>query len=57
MNAEVVARLLHSLDVDESQALGGRTQAPQLSDLETELLVVFRGMPEEKRKALISLLR
>ena len=55
MNAEVVARLLNSLDNDEAGSLGVKEPTPIYSSEESQLIIIFRRLPEKKRRALLDL--
>lgn len=66
LNAEIVDRLRRSLerkgqsafvDYGRSPLKKGEESRPALTDIETQLLQVFRRMPPEKQLALLSLFK
>ena len=58
VNSEVIARLLRTLDDDDRAELGVKEPyGPRLNELESRLLLAFRALPEEKKKALLDLLK
>lgn len=58
LNSEVIARLLRTLDDDDRAELGVREPyGPRLNELESRLLLAFRALADEKKKALLELLK
>lgn len=57
MNAEVVARLLTSLEEEDRSELGVRERSPPYqSELEAKILLKIRALQEDKQRALLKLL-
>lgn len=57
VNAELVSRLMRSLEEEDRAELGVREPyGPRLSEIESRLLLAIRSLSEEKKKALLELL-
>jgi len=56
MNAEVVSRLLNSLEEEDGGIPGVREPRAAYTEMETTLITLYRRLPEDKRKALLALI-